>query len=212
MTKSLRNIFQFSFILLLSLISSIYTIEFLDKVSISAAVFRGKIMSIIPHPMDSSTKIYRIKITKFLKGCGDSNVNLYIKDSETDISKFNLFEKNSSGFDEKIEILVFACAQDENGISWNLNKNIKEESVLKWNFSQHFSLEQEIENFQGCLECCSSSGQCTANVEEAEKLNRKNKIIKKKHLNTEEDNLGNLLKDFNLKKNRLGANFFFNKL
>ena len=218
MTKSLQNTFSLIGLLILTIIwsinsqdlSSISPQEFLDRVSVSAAVFRGKILTVIPHPIDTSTKIYRIKVTKFLKGCGDSNVNLYIKNNDIDISKFNRNRKNSSGFDEKIEIIVFACAQDENGISWDLNQGMKEEAVLKWNFTEHFSYEQELENYQGCLDCCSSGGQCTASVKEAEELNRKNKVIKERNLNkNDNESLGNLLKDFSLKKNRLGANFFF---
>ena len=185
--------------------------DFLAKANVSSAVFRGKISTIIPHPVDSTIKIYRIKVSKFLKGCGDSNINLNISDNDLDISKFKGKEMNSSGFQSKIEILVFACPKGDNGISWGLSKGMGGVPVFKWIFLEHYKFEKELENLQGCLNCCSSSGECANSEEEAQELKEKTQRIKDRNNRNKNQVLGNLLKDFNLGKNIKGANLFFNQ-
>ena len=185
--------------------------DFMNKANVSSAILRGKISTIIPHPIDSTIKIYRIKVSKFLKGCGDKTINLNISNNDVDISKFKGTEVNSSGFKSKIEIIIFVCPRDENGISWELSKGMGGVPVFKWNFLEHYKFEKNLENLQGCLECCSSSGECANSFEEAEELKEKNQRIKDRNNKNKTEILGNLLKDFNLGKNKQGANFFFNQ-
>ena len=181
----------------------------LDKMRVSAALFRGRISTVIPHPIQPSTQIVRIKVTKFLKGCGDSTVNLYIQNGLPDISAFNQ-PVSSAPYAQKPEILVFACGRDENGIGWDPSAGLGGESVIEWDFGKFYPFENEVENELGCLGCCSSGGVCGASLEEAERRSRVEKSRRQQNNQSEDkQRIGELLGEFGLKSNKEGVSAFF---
>jgi hypothetical protein len=184
--------------------------EFLDKSRVSGSVFRGKISTVIPHPVDTNTSIIRLRVSKFIKGCGDDIVNLYIT---RDDSKINRIIEEALNSTNRIgsEVLIFACARDDNGIGWDLSEGLGGDGIVKWDFKKYFQFEKELENEYGCINCCESAGECGTTVEEAENLTRMNRARKRlNESNKSKEDIGDLIRGFGLGRNKKGINVFFN--
>ena len=185
--------------------------NFLDKSKVSGFVFRGRISTTIPHPVDSSVNILRIRVSKFLKGCGDPNINVYISNNDNNIkSLIEKSKKEKNNF--RFEILFFACSRDQNGISFDLSKGLDTDSAFVWEFDKFLNFENELKKELGCLGCCESGGECGVSIQDAEQLNLRKKA--KDDLNKSDQSkqdIGGLLTGFKLGRNKKGANLFFGK-
>lgn len=183
--------------------------DLLNKMRVSGALFRGRVSTVIAHPVKTDTRIARIKVTQFLKGCGDSIVNLYVTGDAQDMSVYTQ-KILVNGYKDKPELLIFACARDENGIGWDLSPGLGGASVIKWNFRRHFTFQKEVEEELGCLGCCKSQGKCGNSQGEAEKRTRESRARRQlDEKSGDKRAIGELLGEFALGKNRKGAGVFF---
>ena len=182
------------------------------KTRVSASLFRGTVLTIIPHPIDTSTKIVRFKVSKYLKGCGDKTVNLYVQDEAIDFQKYTQLDLKGPLGNRKPEILVFACARDDDGIGWELSKGLDIPSSIKWNFEKFFAFENRLKDEFGCLDCCSSMGQCGGNLEEVDQIERRERELRQVNQGeVDRDRIGQLLGGFELRGNRRASSSFFGR-